>query len=74
MQTSAEDVIKAVRAGEVLAPVGTKTFAVLMVTDEGRLEAAGTIAVEHADELAYWIMAQKRMPKESKDGAADKNV
>lgn len=65
---TAEEIIKAVREGEVLAPVGTKTFAVLTITADGKLDAAGTIANEHADELAYWLMAQKRMPLPEKGG------
>lgn len=47
----------------VVAPVGTRTFALFMVSDEGKVEAAGVIAPEHIDELAYWLMTQKRAPK-----------
>lgn len=70
-----DEIIKEVRAGNVLAPVGTKTFAVLVITADNKLDAAGTIATEHADELAYWIMAQKRIPNMPSDASrADKEA
>lgn len=59
-----EEIIKAARDGEILAPVGAKTFAVIYIGADGKMDAAGTIANEHADEIAFWLMAQKRTPRD----------
>ena len=52
------ELMETVRAGKVIAQVGTKT--VFAVGPDNRLDAAGMMAPEHADEIAYWIMSQKR--------------
>lgn len=54
------ELIETVKAGKVIAPVGTKTLMVFSVGPDNRLDAAGMMAPEHADEIAYWIMSQKR--------------
>ena len=59
-EMSAAELLAVVRSGKVNAPVGTKTFFCVMVGADNKLEAAGVIAPEHADEIAYWFMSQKR--------------
>lgn len=54
------ELMETVKAGKVIAPVGTKTLMVFAVGPDNRLDAAGMMAPEHADEIAYWIMSQKR--------------
>ena len=55
-----EEMMDIVRAGKVTAPVGTKTLMVFAVGPDNRLDAAGIMAPEHADEIAFLIMSQKR--------------
>ena len=67
-----EEIIKATREGGILAPVGAKTFAVLYVGADDKMDAAGTIANEHADEIAFWIMMQKRRSQMPSEPVADR--
>lgn len=61
---TAKEIIDAVNAKEVNVPVGTKAFFVIHVDGDGKLNAAGDMGTELIDEVAFWLMSQKRMPKE----------
>lgn len=58
-----DEIIKMVRDGEVVAPVGTKTFMVVGVTADNKLEMAGTADPTHAIQIAYMLMRNVFEPK-----------
>lgn len=67
----AEEIITAVRENKVTAPVGTKTFMVVCVGADGKLDMAGTADPNHAIQIAYMLMRNVFEPKGEKNEHTD---
>lgn len=70
---SIEEIFKAVRANEVTAPVGTKTFFCIAVDPEGKIDMAGTADPNHAVQIAYLLMRNVFEPRKEAESNGTEN-
>lgn len=69
---SAEEIIRIIREGKVVAPVGCKTFLAVWVDANGRLDMAGTADPNALIRIAYEFQKQVFEPRmEAKDESGD---
>lgn len=59
----AEEIFKVIAEGDVEAPIGTKTFVVIMVDGQNRLTSAGTMVPECVPLVAWHLLGQLYAPK-----------